>query len=275
MSYLSGQQLSGFGCGCGGKCSSATTQTQAMRISEFYIEDEPPPTGKRPAPVSGYGELPTTGIFTRAVKVTGKSYIGVVGGSAGAPYCGNVDPMARVRMQILARATDAAYSENPLNDAKDKHYRLYSSRTFTVTCENGRISNVVAGPLDTDAGTECIPRTTACLQPPPLIASDISAAPSGPNSYSFTWTVKGRPHLAAEPAFQLICPRTSVYIWHRIQGQISCVPNDVNTSVQITGSAFPSHRVFVGSGLAAPTIPQGNMSNLWTMQSTSEPLMVR
>jgi hypothetical protein len=275
MSYMNGQQFAGLDCGCGGKCNTGQSKQAGVGYSEFYVEDEPPPPRKRSAPLSGYGELPAAGSFTRTIRVTGKSYIGVVGAAAGVPYCGTVDLSARAKMYLLAKATDAAYSENPLSDIKDKHYRLYSSRSFNVTCENGRISNVTAGPLETDAGVECIPKTTQCLQPPPLIASDINAAPSGPNSYNFSWTVKGRPHLAAEPAFQLICPRTSVYIWHKVQGQITCAPGDVNTAVQITGSAFPSHRVFVGGGIAAPTVPQGNMSNLWIMRSTSEPLMVR
>jgi hypothetical protein len=279
MTYMNGQQFSGLDCGCGGKCGSGRTQmhgqARGMGVAEFYVEDEPQPPRETFAPLSSYGEMPMVGSFTKTVKVTGKSYIGVVGSASGAPYCATFDPIARGKMYLLAKATDAAYSENPLSDIKDKHYRLYSSRNFNVTCENGRITNVTAGPLDTDAGIECIPKTTQCLQPPPLISSDIHASPSGPNSFNFSWTVKGRPHLAAEPAFQMICPRTSVYIWHKVQGQISCAPNDVNTSVQITGSAFPSHRVYVGGSIAAPTIPQGNMSNLWVMRSMSEPLMVR
>lgn len=206
------------------------------------------------------------------VRVVVKSFIAPIGSRVGTAPCFLPLPApppapliitADQRLAGLALATDAAFSENPLADRKDKAYRLYSERTFTATCEDGKLINVTPRPLvDTDAGLECIPATGACLQPPPLIPSSITVGPVGPGVFGFSWTVKGKPHPAAEPAFQLVCPRTSVFIWHTIAGEIECSGPIVVVRTRLHGSAFPSHRVFV-NGSARLSIPQGPFSNLW------------
>jgi hypothetical protein len=215
------------------------------------------------------------GTVTRDIKIVVKSYIAPIGWNAGAPYCGVLDPTTHAKLRTLALATDAAFSENPTTDAKDKRYRLYSSRAFTVTCSGGRIVGAMSTSLDTDAGTECIPRTSACLQPPPPIVSGVTAGLSSPTKFQFSWTAKGRPHLAAEPGFQLICPRTSVYIWHTISGWIECAGGKPRVNIRLVGSRFPTHRAFVNGVIWRPTIPQGPFSNLWVPAGITNPTLVR
>jgi hypothetical protein len=258
-----------------GSCSPSCNCTSCKQssLSEYYYEGEgrdSPRDGK----MSGYGESP--GISTRTFKVVAKSYIAPIGLRAGSPPCGGfINPGADVRLRALALATDAAYSEDPRTDAKDKRCRLYSSRSFTVTCNGGNLVSVVPSAIDTDAGTECIPRTSMCLQPPPLLVSGVSAAQTAPTTYEFSWLARGRPHLGAEPAFQAVCPRTSVYIWHRVRGRIECAGGTPRLTLSLTGSAFPSHRAFVDGVIAAPTIPQGPFSNLWQAAGLRDPLVVR
>jgi hypothetical protein len=275
MAYLhEGTGYSGPGCGGNCACDSCRRRTN---LSEYYFEDDSERReGPRRAGSNGIGEAASSAPVTRNVKIVVKSYIAPIGPRAGSPYCGGfMNPSADLRLRALGLATDAAMSENPLTDLKDKRYRLYSSRSFAVSCGNGRILSVVPSLIDMDTGTECIPRTTACLQPPPLIVSDVRAGLTGPNAFEFAWTARGRPHLAAEPAFQAVCPRSSVYIWHRISGRISCAGDEVRVDTRLTGSAFPSHRVFVNGVLRAPTIPQGPFSNLWVPASVSNPTLVR
>lgn len=264
--------------GCGPACSCRTPTAVGPRrtgLSEYYFEDEDNARSdiRRPGrPVLGEAAA-TAGAVVRNFKVVVKSFIAPVGWAAGFAYCGGT---ADLRLRALAAATDVAYSENPLTDAMDKRYRLYSSRYFSVTCSGGRIVTVVPFPLVTDAGKECLPSTSVCLQPPSLIPSGVTAGPAGPSSYAFSWTAKGRPHLGAEPALQAVCPRTSVYIWHSITGRIECDASGPRLAItRLTGSRFPTHRAYVDGVVSGPTIAQGVLSNLWIPSSLSDPTLVR
>lgn len=234
----------------------------ANRRVEVCLPKPSAPTPPKPKPV------------TQNFKIVVKSFINVIGfRGAGSTPCG-IGPVD-LKLAALARVTDLSMSENPPTDIRNKIYRLFSSRTFTVSCLDGRIISFTGTPLDTDVGLECDPTRTACLTPPPLITVSNSAGPSGVSSIDFTWRVKGRPNLAAEPAFQLVCPRISVFIWHEVSGRIECTPSGLSlTRLTIVGSRFPSHRVWV-NGVAGGFIPQRDYSNLWTPSSVSDPTLVR
>ncbi len=213
-------------------------------------------TGAIPVP-------PTPKPITQDIKVVGKSFINAIGARIGATACSLVDPTSQLRLGALAAATQGATgAENPFTDAKDKVYRLFSSQTFTVTCLDGRLVSVIPSVIDTDVGLECLPSTSLCLTPSPIVIVRASAAPSGPSTFDFSWTAKGRPHPAAEPGFQLVCPRASFFIWHAVEGRITCNSSGISVAISLRGSQFPSHRVFVSGRLRA-TVPQGVFSNLW------------
>ena len=165
-------------------------------------------------------------------------------------------------------------SENPTTDAKDRGYRLYTSRTFTVTCNGGTIVSVVPSAIDTGVGLECVPRTSLCLTPPPIILSNVSAGPRSPTSYAFSWMGQGRPPTPAEAFFQAVCPRSSVFIWHRVEGTIECANGEPRARLNLSGSQFPSHRAWINGVRVGPTISQGPFRNLWVPSPTS-PLLVR
>lgn len=217
----------------------------------------------------GYGEASAGAPSTRDVRVVVKSYIACIGLNAGSlPWrCSAVAPPgSEVRLRALALATDALMCEGPTTDAKDKGYRLFSACTFTVSCQDGRLVNVVPSPLDTDTGKE------GPLQAPPLIASPV-AITRLPDGFTFGWFGRGRPNLGAEPPFQVVCPRLSVFIWHRINGQVRCTPAGIDVQVNLSGSRFPSHRAFV-NGSAVRTVPQGGFGRLWYPASLTEPTRV-
>jgi len=225
--------------------------------------------------------------LTEVIRITAKSYIAPVGSRIGSISCSSsFSPPAPVtvptpfpgipvlpvpstnqRLAALAVATDAAYSENPLDDRMDKQYRLFTQCVFVVNCQDGRLINVTPSPLFTDVGME------GPITPPPLIASPVTVGRDA-NGFTFKWTAKGRPHPAVEPPFTLICPRTSVYIWHTVSGRVDCRgPRPSVTLLTLVGSQFPSHRAFV-NGLIHTTIPQGVLSNLW-VPSPSDPTRVK
>jgi len=206
--------------------------------------------------------IPLPPAVTQDFKIVAKSYIAPIGSSIGATRCAIIDPSAVARVMALALTTDAAFSENPLHDRKDTKYRLYSSRTFRATCAGGKAVDVIASPLDTGVGQECVPRTTLCLQPPPMTIVSSSLVRTGPSTFHFSWIAKGRPPRMAEPGFQLVCPRTSWFIWHMVSGVFDCRGPTGMVTTRLKGSKFPSHRVFVNGSLVH-TVPQGPFANLW------------
>lgn len=221
--------------------------------------------------------IPPTPLTKTLLKVTVKSFIAPIGSRIGSlPFrcrlfdwtrpAGSAAPDSQARLQALAVATDLMMSENPTNDAKDKGYRLFTSRTFSVLSDQGQILSVFPSELDTDVGMELF------LQPPQLLVlNDHSHRDS--NSFSFSWKVKGRPHLAAEPGFQGVCPRVSFYIWHDLSGQIKMIGGvPTITNLLLLDSRFPSDRVFVNN-VAQFTHPQEGFARLW-FSSSAEPTLV-
>jgi hypothetical protein len=213
---------------------------------------------------------PATAARTEDVKVVVKSFIAYIGDKVGdlpvrceSPALLLSTGPVKLRLKDLAQITDSLFNENPISDARNRKYRMYSERTFKVTCRDGKLVSVVPGPLDTSVGLECAAYQQLCLTPPWLEVSDVSAERSGSSTYDFSWTAEGRPALAAEPGFQLVCPRTSRFIWHSIRGRIHCSGPRIRVLVWIRGSRFPSHRVFV-NGRSKATLWQGGFAELWS-----------
>jgi hypothetical protein len=211
---------------------------------------------------------------TKTIEVAAKSFIALIGSKVGTmpgitflPPVGGLPPVPVTRqflLEAMAKATDAQFNEDPRTVAKDKHYRLFSSCRFTVVFEDKKILAATPGipELDTDVGKE------GPIQPPPLIASKVSVSPTGGSSVTFSWTAKGRPDPLVEPSFQTVNPRTSVFIWHIVEGQIDVSSGTPVTTVTIRGSRFPSHRAFIDGTIVLPDLKQGPFSNLWDADST-------
>jgi hypothetical protein len=220
--------------------------------------------------------VPCGGRHSHDITVVVKSFIAPIGTNVGFTPCAMLRSNFQ-RLGAFARSVDRLIHENPLDDRKDKSYRLYSARTFTVTCVAGNLVDVESSVVDTDVGDECVPLPsglgTQCLHPPGLITFGDREGRSGPSTFDFSWSGKGRPHDLAEPGFQIVCPRNSRFIWHRVDGEIACTAQGFQVNVQLTGSQFPSHRVFVDGALQGDD-PQGDFGLLW-QEDPSDLTMVR
>jgi hypothetical protein len=209
---------------------------------------------------------------TKTIEVAAKSFIAFIGSSVGTmpgmtfvivpptplnPVPVPVPVTRQVLLEAMAKVTDAQFNENPLTVVRDKHYRLFSSCRFTVVFENKKILAATPSRLDTDVGKE------GPIQPPPLIASAVTVSPTGSSSVTFSWTGKGRPDPLVEPGFQEVRSRTSVFIWHIVEGTIDVGSGTPVTTVAIRGSKFPSHRAFINGMPVFPGLKQGPFSNLW------------
>jgi len=211
-------------------------------------------------------------VVTRSKKliITAKSFIATVGSKTGfipeiaivpAPPPIPAMPVPRQALLVtMAKSLDQIMNEDPRSIAMDKGYRLFSECKFDIVFESNKILAAVPT-LSTDAGKE------GPLQAPPLVPTPVSVSANGQSFVTFSWTAKGRPHLAAEPPFQLIKPRTSVFIWHSVAGKIDVSGAEPIVTAKIVGSRFPSHRLFVQTAISA-TIAQGELTNLWDADPT-------
>jgi len=206
----------------------------------------------------------------KKIIISAKSFIATVGSKTGfipgftvvpAPPPLSTMPVPRQMLLLaMAKSLDGMMNEDPRSIAMDKAYRLFSECKFEIVFENNKILAAVPT-LTTDAGKE------GPLQAPPLIATSVSVSPLGESFVTFSWTAKGRPHLVAEPPFQLIKPRTSVFIWHTVTGKIDVSGKEPITTATIVGSRFPSHRLFIQTAISS-TITQGELTNLWDADTT-------
>ncbi|MFD1576966.1 peptidoglycan-binding protein, partial [Ramlibacter ginsenosidimutans] len=244
-------------------------------------------------------------VATRVFRVVAKSFIGPIGSRYGSLRCqldSTVSTVAKiispiggavidwlspdasdVALRALAAATDAAFSEDPRDDRpftapppEGKGYRLFSRGQINAQCRGTEVMAVtLAGAIDTDSGKECIPSTGLCLQAPPLIVDQpFVTRRIDPSHVAFRWGVKGRPPRGAELGVQIPCMRDSVYIWHQIDGIVDCSSGTpAVTGLTLTGSRFPSHRLWL-DGVLAQDIRQGPLSGLWDGTS-GDPTRVR
>jgi outer membrane protein OmpA-like peptidoglycan-associated protein len=248
---------------------------EADRRVEIHLPFVVPPIPPPPPP-------PLPKVHT--VKVALKSYIACIGSRVGAPACTGltvapppfppIPSTAAMRIQLLAAAVDTAFCEDPRTDAVIKDYRLFSGASFNVVSAGGTLLSAT-GSLVTDSGKECEPITKKlCLQAPPLfVVKPLTITKTGPTTFDFTWTVKGRPPGPAEIAMNNICPRTSVFIWHTISGRVDVSSGRPVVSIPVFGgSNFPTHRVFV-DGAIRSTVPQRDFINLWIASPTDATLV--
>jgi len=262
MAYLDATDLAGFGCGSDCRCERCRATASGGGLAGLGCGADCRCAAGRAAALGFFGESTPT---TRTVRVVVKSFINCIGPSI-RPLPGRCGLTSYARLLALAAATDRMMCENPLHDRKDKGYRLFSACTFTVTCQDGRVTAVTPSALDTDTGRE------GPLQAPPLTASPVTVTRT-PAGFDFTWFAKGRPHLGVEPGFQLVCPRTSVFIWHRIRGTVRCTPEGTAVIVNLEGSKFPTHRAYV-NGMPVRTVAQGGFGRLWFSAALTDPTRV-
>jgi hypothetical protein len=178
-----------------------------------------------------------------------------------------------VALRAAAAMLDRFITDHIRNDAKDRMYRMFTQQTFQVVCEGDQIASVTAAPVDTDVGQECLLPGRACIDPPPLTATKVTLKRISSDSFAFGWSAKGRPPMALEVAVQAICPRTSRFIWHTVEGTIRCGATGVSVGVNLSGSRFPTHAVFV-NGILRTSLPQGPLASTW-IPHPSDPSMVR
>lgn len=188
-----------------------------------------------------------------SVRIVVKSFIQDIGANPGqAPE--NANPTAWL---TLWEGTHVNFVENPATDERDGRYRLYSERTFTVTCCDRVVTRITpVSPVNTAVGREL----NTFTPDPMLVSGVIEPSVATP---AIGWFGRGKPHGIPELGFQQVKNRTSKFIWHSIGGLISCdSANDPTATIVMTGSRFPSHRAWV-NGVQQSHLEQGPFNSLW------------
>lgn len=168
-----------------------------------------------------------------------------------------------VEAGILEAITNANFSEDPQSgDSESADYRLWSEATLNASCSQGKLSAVDLSPASTNAGTELFALDAEGELEQQAQLSNL--APDDPEKIRrFSWQMRGRPNAAALAAFYVHDYRSCVWIWHRVEGTISCSGDNPTLEVKLTGSRFPSHRIWV-NGTIKGSVDQGPFEFLWS-----------
>jgi hypothetical protein len=165
--------------------------------------------------------------------------------------------------RAFAWLTNQNFSENPTTPAPDsRDFRLWSQVTLVVTCRGNAIASWKASSLAHRGGTELriLDAETSPLEAPKFMPSQQVDEELG--SLELSYAIKGRPNDLAAASIQAIRSRTCENIWHRVRATAVCRDGEGQMEVAITGSRFPSHRIWVGDNVKS-TVNQGPFSELW------------
>jgi hypothetical protein len=184
-------------------------------------------------------------------------------------------------------------------DGKAGQYRIYSSETVSFGCvkqaDKWKVLDFTwhAAKEESDAGLERLPpKNTAAIPSEPKfypvpwqrqqylrqIGGAGGVKQGAFDEVGFQYGVKGRPHKLAETYLRLMVEgrhhkdangkdRLYAYASHFIGGRAYCDAGTPKLSVNISGTAFPSHLLFV-NGKPLKKLPQGNYDQLWRPELT-------
>ncbi|HKQ29982.1 MAG TPA: hypothetical protein VJS66_01745 [Burkholderiales bacterium] len=196
-------------------------------------------------------------VGTTTLRLTVKSFIKVIDLSS-------MSAESRPRAEkAFAWFTNQNFSEDPKTwspNAKD--YRLWSQATAVVTCRGDVIASWKTSHLAHRSGKELrvLDAETSVLE-----ALKVDPAPQGndeQNSLTLSYGIRGKPNDAALSSFHIVAPRTCHSIWHRTRATVTCRDGAAQMGTALTGSRFPSHRVWVNDEVKQG-FDQGPFSKLW------------
>lgn len=205
------------------------------------------------------------------VEVAAKSYIASLKGTgvAVAKARGWSDAQ-ELALGLFMAATELSYSEDPMDGdfRKPLDARIYSMTRIYMTWDCNGFTGVRAPITETGAGSEPsgtdYPFGVGSLKDP-----DNKMFEASRSHFTLRWRLAGKPDVIAEPIFQAISPRNSVYIWHQVTVEGFFFIEEPIINVKLEGSEFPSHRVWIRGNASKKwgkpfiEIPQKHIINLW------------
>lgn len=205
---------------------------------------------------------------TTTLRLTVKSFIDIVDLSS-------MSAESRPRAErTFAFFTNRNFSENPDTPSPNtQDFRLWSQVIVIVSCRGDTIASWKTSKLAHRGGKEL-----QVLDAETTVMEALKATPSPQGTDELTslilsYGIKGKPNDAALSSFRFVRPRTCESIWHRVQATLTCRDGEAQMDAVLSGSQFPSHRVWTNGDVRA-TVPQGAFASLWECDP-SAPDMVR
>lgn len=189
-------------------------------------------------------------------RVVGKSFIGPI-------VLANPDNFQMQEMKFLFEL-----DENPTDDGKVYYglgYRMRTEMEPTIECKGGQQIFSYIKRQDFHMGFEhlLIPCTTGIQGPlcgwvQGVQVTAFTAATESPSCVTFRAEIGGQPHPWAQWGASIAVGYHLRTIRHTVEATLCC---DGTTDYKISGTAFPSHRLFV-DGQAQATVTQGTLEEL-------------
>jgi hypothetical protein len=174
----------------------------------------------------------------------------------------------RVHAYEVMLAADLKFRENPPDGSVgSQQFRLRSQIQITGRCQGGKLTQWKISAPEMQFGKEG-PLDAKGELLSPLKAQPSAAGTGSQAQVTFQYSIKGRPHALTTPAFENVQPRQCYWIWHRVGGTASCSVDQLIVKSEITGSRFPSHRLWQ-DGKQVTELPQGPFQNLWKCSGTT------
>jgi hypothetical protein len=175
------------------------------------------------------------------------------------------DPGLRMCTEIFMSAVVTCgthLGENPADGTKASgNYRLWSNLTADIGCVDNKVAAWNFKPVETDFGKEFwVISTSGDLEP--LQVSPSASGKKANDRITFSYRMRGQPNEKANATMRAVKPRTCTFIWHEVSGSVVCQSNKATVEVNLRGSAFPSHRLWLQGGKVTE-IAQGPFSKLW------------
>jgi hypothetical protein len=174
----------------------------------------------------------------------------------GAPHC---------RQALMGAVVTCGINggENPFDgESMSGNFRLRSEVRVDASCSGNSIMQWNIVPVAVETGTEFFVFTTTGE----FLGPYAHPAPSGSgpvDEVTFEYFMRGKPNIVGNAAMWAAKPRTCTYIWHSVQGSLSCSNGALVDRLTYNGSQFPSHRVWKNRMTLVADMPQGPFKNLW------------
>lgn len=177
---------------------------------------------------------------------------------------GQFDPASKCAEKFNAFAVNCTLwgGEDPKDGGSDTaEYRLFSELDVQGNCSADKVSSWKIGGLSISFGKEAFFQTSGDVSKP-LQVRPSSSGTVATDSVDFAYRVRGQPIDKVNQSMAAARPRTCTYIWHEVHGALRCKGGKPFVAASISGSGFPSHRLWVGGELVK-NVAQGPFKKLW------------
>jgi hypothetical protein len=123
---------------------------------------------------------------------------------------------------------------------RGESYRLFTRVIYSFGAHKGEVVNpkLLATTIDNGVEFPYFFLGTINLKGPKLTKNS-------DGTYSVAWLGYGKPDSGPELSLQAVAARQSVNIWHLLQLKVTSTPSGIVGAVDLRGSEFPSHRVWL------------------------------